>query len=362
MPTPEGVWAKEIEFTWEHYNALYLSGRLRRPGIHISGADSYLGAWDGAARIIRISRIHIERDPWLGVLDTLRHEMAHQFVDEILATAKPQTPHGDAFRYACKQLRVSPLASGRGCEMTETGPVNDDSVDPVRRKVAKLLALGSSPNEHEARLAVEKARELLWRHQMQPVDAAGTQQSPYEVRSVGAVKGRRARYEYALSAVLQDFFFVDAVWGFSFDAKRLKRGSILMLHGRPAQLDMAIHVHAYLTDSLPRLWRDYCVEHGVTSNRGRLDYYWGILEGLRQKLESQSGVLEASTGLVWQGDAGLSDFVADLHPGSRSVSRGAKVVGASFDGGVAAGRSLTIRTPVGSGETARRGRLLGGGD
>ena len=92
-----------------------------------------------------------------------------------------------------------------------------------------------------------------------------------------------------------------------------------------------------------------------------MDYYWGVLEGFREKLERQSQDLERETGLVWMGDAGLDAFVADLYPQSRSVSRGAKAVDAAFGGGMETGRSLSIRTPVGSGASAKRGRRLTSG-
>ena len=38
----------------------------------------------------------------------------------------------------------------------------------IREKIAKLLALATSPNEQEAREALLKARELMAKHKLQP--------------------------------------------------------------------------------------------------------------------------------------------------------------------------------------------------
>lgn len=347
------AWVKELTETWRYFNRTYLGGILKRPSVHISDADSYLGSWDKASRIIRISSAHILRDPWLGVLDTLRHEMAHQFVDEIMQ-GRDTAPHGPTFQMACRKLRVSSRASGRGCEVTEMVSSDDPAEASIRKRVEKLFALGTSPNENEARLAIQKARELILRHNLSLAQEPG--QRRFAMRSVGAFRRRRQRYEYSLGMILREYFFVETLWMFDFDAEKLVSGSRLTLHGTPSNLDMAEHVFDYVSGHLPRLWLEYKRERGIVSNRGRMDYFWGAVEGFREKLSEQSKRLESERGLVWVGDPELKAFWRHIHPQTRSVSRGSKEVGSEFDDGRADGRSIQIRPPVSA--PTRRGNLL----
>lgn len=55
----------------------------------------------------------------------------------------------------------------------------------VRDKVAKLLALADSPNEHEAKAALLKARELMAQHKLQPEDVRQTEATKVINRTVG---------------------------------------------------------------------------------------------------------------------------------------------------------------------------------
>ena len=97
-------WNRKLYLWWDHYNRDYLGGALERPRIAVGEGTTRLGQWDGERRILTISAAHIERDAWLSVMETLRHEMAHQFAQEVLDAAD-SAPHGSAFRHACSRLR-----------------------------------------------------------------------------------------------------------------------------------------------------------------------------------------------------------------------------------------------------------------
>ena len=103
------IWIRKLYAWWRHYNEEYLNGILRSPRIELGGGEQILGSWDGTRRILRIAVAHIEVDPWLYVMETLRHEMAHQYVAEVLEM-EAEAPHGEAFRRACEKLRCTPAA------------------------------------------------------------------------------------------------------------------------------------------------------------------------------------------------------------------------------------------------------------
>ena len=80
----ERAWGRALYRWWEFYNSQYLRDALQRPLLQLGEGRQRLGEWDPNLRRITISRQHIRIAPWSEVLDTLRHEMAHQYVWEIL--------------------------------------------------------------------------------------------------------------------------------------------------------------------------------------------------------------------------------------------------------------------------------------
>ena len=57
---------------------------LRPPGFALHEGRTRLGLWRAGERTISLSRPHALDDPWLDVVETLLHELAHQVVDELL--------------------------------------------------------------------------------------------------------------------------------------------------------------------------------------------------------------------------------------------------------------------------------------
>lgn len=55
----------------------------------------------------------------------------------------------------------------------------------IRDKIAKLLALAESPNEHEAKAALLKARALMAEHKLSPEDIEGKKNSEVVKKTVG---------------------------------------------------------------------------------------------------------------------------------------------------------------------------------
>ena len=146
-------WIRKLYAWWRYYNEQYLDGALALPLIELSCEGAVLGSWDATHRRLSIAAGHIAVDPWLRVLDTLRHEMAHQYVAEVLKLMD-ESPHGEAFRRSCKKLRCQPAARA------VVAGKRDES-DQLLHRLQKVLCLTDSSNEHEAETAAKKARLLL---------------------------------------------------------------------------------------------------------------------------------------------------------------------------------------------------------
>ena len=357
------AWNRKLYQWWHYYNEQYADEALRAPLISLSQAGHELGHWDGAHRRLTISARHIERDPWLEVMETLRHEMAHQYVDEMLRPsgdhhrsddppgpdADAERPHGAAFARACERLRCSARSRGK------SSPAPQD--DRILRVLQKILALGASPNEHEAQAAVNKARRLLLRYNVDLVEL--DRERAFEARTLGAVKGRRASYELWLALLLQDFFFVEALWVHSYEALAEKPGTVLRIYGTPTNLEMAAYVYDYLSGLLGRIWQAYKEREGLRGNRERQRFYAGVLEGFYHKLQEQETTIRAAGALVWRGDSQLRRYYRYLNPHVRTYRGRGVVASAAYRDGVQEGRQVEIRRPVASSSDGFGGYLGG---
>lgn len=94
------------------YNAELFGGALQSVPIHVSRRmrtrlGHYAVSHDDAEPEIVVSRRHIRRHGWSEALDTLRHEMVHQWQDE---NGLP-VDHGAVFRRKCREVGISPRAT-----------------------------------------------------------------------------------------------------------------------------------------------------------------------------------------------------------------------------------------------------------
>lgn len=333
------AWTRKLVLWWHHYNAEYLGQALRAPLIELVDSQAALGRWYGAQRRLVLAVSHIEHDPWLDVLDTLRHEMAHQYVDEVLEV-DGETAHGPAFQRACHKLRCSPRARGADSRR----PLERE--DRLLRRLHKVLSLADSPNENEAEVAVQKARQMLLRYNLDVVSLDAERH--YARRSLGLVKGRRASYELWLSLILQEFFFVETIWAESYIAARDRAGTVLEIYGTEANLNMAAYVYDYLTQLMGPLWETYRRAAGLDSNRERQRYWSGLLEGFYRKLRQRDEVERAQGGalVAWKGDPQLRRYYEHVNPRIRvRYGRGVQPSDA-YRAGLVEGGNVEIRRPI----------------
>src|SRR5688500_8571559 len=81
----------------------YFRHLLRPPQMVLVSSRARLGRWVEATRTIEVSRPLVLEQPWGVVVEVLKHEMAHQYVSEILGE-RDETAHGPKFRAVCERL------------------------------------------------------------------------------------------------------------------------------------------------------------------------------------------------------------------------------------------------------------------
>ena len=339
---------------WNFFNNYYLSDQLREPSFTLFEGTSQFGYWAPESRIIGISKPHIKEHSWTRVMETLKHEMAHQYASEVLQGEK-EPPHGDAFKYACHKLRISSKAKESWYFQNLSD--SQSAQNPVIAKVSKLLSLAQSPNENEAQSAMKKARELLLRYQINEGEIDSSTNT-YQFLEIGPAKLKFSKWEKKLMSILQDYFFVKIIWIPSLVKSKLKIGSVPLAHGSNANLAMADYVYDYFCKVRPKLWKDFKQSSNLTSDRPRMDYYLGVTYGFAEKLSEQNKQLASSKSLVWSGDPNLDEFYYNIHPHIQVRRSSQNQVHESFRDGQQRGRAVTLNKPIVSSQDSNSTKLL----
>jgi hypothetical protein len=118
-----------------------------------------------------------------------------------------------------------------------------ENIDAIKSKIRKLLALGTSSNEHEAATAIAKAEKLMKLYHLNNSDVAFTQ----EVVSVEAQNEVIPEWENQLLSACCYPHNCHVVLTESGDA---------IITGRPQNVEISKLMFAYLKDTVTRLAKD----------------------------------------------------------------------------------------------------------
>jgi hypothetical protein len=347
----EAALVRELAEHYEWQNAARFKKQLRRPTLALTDSTTKLGCWVPAARSILLSRPFVLARSWLEITSVLEHEMAHQFVDEVLGV-RDETAHGETFRTVCSERGIDARAAG--LPKTESAAATH-----VLDRVRKLLALAGSSNQHEAELAMKKAHELMLRHNLETL--RGHTDRGYEVAHLGDPLKRGTRVEGDIIVLLAQFFFIKAIRVPVYVPREGKRGWVYELLGTGPNLEMAKHVHAFLLSTVDRLWAENRHDTRVRSGRDRIAYQSGVVLGFRDKLSLERTQLERGEALVWVGDSDLEKLYRHRHPHITTRRSTTRWSGA-HRAGREAGQKVVLHKPMTAGGTVSGTKLLRHGD
>lgn len=340
------AWLRQLKEDWKTANYIYFKNALHLPNLELSDAVRVLGKWKGGySRCLSISRVLIQAYPWEYVLEVLYHEMAHQYVEEVLKISH-ELPHGETFKRVCLEHGIDPTATGEihsWVEKRKTHAAVSLENNKILGKINKLLALAQSVNPHEAESAMSKAQTLLLKHNLSLLDVETNPR--YIHKQIGKV-GRRNPIQSIISAILCKFFFVEAIWIFGYDPHQNLSGRILEIYGTPENVEIAAYVQDYLLNTSEQLWRTYKEQEKVSGNKHRRTFIYGLLNGVYHKLDGQV-VQHGEKGLVWKGDPRLKAFYRRRNPKRvRTASKYSKSSKDIYRSGVTQGKTLIIHKGI----------------
>ena len=347
----EAALLREVAEAYRHLALAYFKGALKIPQFELVISRARLGRWVEETRTIELSRPLVLEQAWGVVVEVLKHEMAHQYVGEILGE-RGESAHGPRFRAVCEKLGIDAAASGMpipnpGAGHTEHGKIAE--------RIARLLALAESPNVHEAEAAMAAAQRLLLKHNIELGQARAAQ--GYAWKHLGTPTGRTTEAERVLSLILGKHFFVEAIWVPVYRPSLGKRGSVLEICGSPESIAIAEYVHGYLVQTAARLWDEHKAEQRIRSNRDRRTFLAGVMSGMSEKLNNEARKSEKG-GLIWVADGDLEGFFRRRHPYVRHVRYAGQRRTDAYAHGREAGQKIVIHKGV-KGTPEQRGLLLG---
>jgi hypothetical protein len=318
---------------------------LRRPELRFSSGHAEFGTWQPDPPTITLARHLVLERPWGTLVEVLKHEMAHQFVSQVLHV--DESAHGPAFAQVCRE---------RGIDARARGDIRDGGQrHAVLSKVTALLSLAQSGNSHEAEAAAAAAQRLMLKYNLERIHEG--EQRGYCFAHLGVPSGRVEESARVLAAVLREFFFVETLWVRVFRPKEGKWGSVLEVCGSEENVQLAEYVHGFLTHTAARLWQLHKRDHGITSNRHRRNFVAGVMAGFHQKLVRER-TQHQTEGLLWLGDAKLRAFFKRRYPRTRSVNYGTSRGTMAHDAGKREGERLVLHKGVSA--TGGGVKLLGG--
>ncbi len=344
----EAALLREIAEQYRLLAVNYFRGAIRLPQFELSDSATRLGRWVDATRTIELSRKLVSSQPWGVVVEVLKHEMAHQYVSEVLGE-RSETAHGPRFQAVCKKLGIDGAATG-----LPKAPDVDAEHRKIAERIARLLALAESPNANEAEAAMAAAQRLLLKHNLELRQTRA--HLGYAWRHLGKPTGRTTEAERLLSLIVGKHFFVDAIWVPVYRPLEGKRGSVLEICGTPENLEIAEYVHGYLVQTAERLWREHKIEHHIRGDRERRTFLAGVMQGMSDKLNREAKK-SAESGLVWIADADLDDYFRRRHPYVRHIRYAGQRRTDTYDHGREKGRQIVIHRGIKS-PAEERGLLL----
>jgi hypothetical protein len=336
-------WENAIDILKDRHRRL-----MKKPLFSLGDMERKLGEWSAARDEIRLSRTFVLDHPWDSVCEVLKHEMAHQLAHRLLQ-GRREPPHGPVFQKACDLLRADPRASGGYPSLREQvfGGAHAEE-DRIMRRVQKLLALAESANPHEAEAAMVKAHDLIARHNIDLLDRK--RERRYVSIFLGKPALRHTRDAYALSSLLQAYYFVEGIWTPAYVLEKGKMGRVLEISGTPENVEIADYVHGFVRGYIDAQWRTYNKDKGLTQHR-KVDFAVGIINGFSAKLKrARERIADESPetrALIHHGDPHLTRYFRHRYPRISAIQKGPIRRDPNvYTDGVEAGEKLVISKGV----------------
>lgn len=293
------------------------------------------GMWHKDTRTITISLDLLKKFEWAAVVHVLKHETAHQIVDELLhVNAKP---HGETWHLACDMVGIPHVR----CD----SQANLDSFkgqlpsNPAIETIRKLIIHGNdcAVTKEESQLFLNKAQSLMIKYNIDANTIHGIEHNNtfYAFRPVGPiVDGHRAWLGF-LANMVCDYYNVSCIW-IHCSNKQMR----LEFYGTPDNLDIAEYVFHALITQAEYLYEQYKQQKQEKQNR---------LNAFRNAspqplIDWSTYFLNLSTTELQQAHLDLTQALNDAHEAETTYYPDNRISKRAFMKGLVAGYSAKLST------------------
>lgn len=157
----------------------------------------------------------------------------------------------------------------------------------ILSKIKRLLSLATSDNPAEAKLASEKAMELMIKHNIELKDAERDE----SVNHFTVYESRESQETKFISQILMNCFFVSMTRRRKYCPETKKVLTANTIIGEETNLEIAKYSFDFLTTEFRRLWKNYRKSTGATA-REKQSYYLGLTIGFEKVFKEQKNYSE----------------------------------------------------------------------
>jgi hypothetical protein len=240
-------------------------------------------------------------------------------------------------------------------------------------KIAKLLALADSANEHEARAAALAAARLMEKHRLDEATvaaasaAAGGPTGPVEPITIEHkplyVSGKEIRWKTTLGAAIARHHGCKAWLSRGYGCFETADGGAasfaLKIIGRASDVERVRALFAWLCLTAERLrGQQRSPSWGVTERKWRADYVYGFACGVAESLSTakaqaraEAPTMGAAMVLVDRRDAEVGAALAAHFPRMKNVARAAIARTSAYHTGQRDGRNVHLGANIGAGSS-----------
>lgn len=296
-------------------------------------SEKLLGYFDPKYLQIGIHRNLLFTQEENFLLDLLRHELIHYLA--YIKYGEGIQPHGKEFRELCRSFNYGEKVYKASCQDGETPIIlkSTHEKSQVLKKIKKLLNLTESANIHEANLALEKANELLEKHQLSTLSIEENFSADYRIKVLKEGKRISAK-DQAIFEILTHFF----VKPIFHQGQRCFR---LEIFGQPLDVENAHYIFDFLNIEMESLWEKEKKKSGLKGLRNKNSFFFGFSQGFSQSILKRTKSKE-----IILLDKMLTESFSHCYQRKRQVPSEAKLHKKSQKLGQKRGSELSLRKPI----------------
>lgn len=175
----------------------------------------------------------------------------------------------------------------------------EHSATDIQEKIAKLLALAESPNEHEAKAALLKARALMAEHKLRPEQVRLDGSMKLIKRTIGVTCTKMTNaWATRLSAIVAEHYCCKAFRSQRAGARRVTIGFIGLEEDFDVCVRIFLYAFKYVESRCKAIKAEYKEQFAAAELRAMADEYGnGFCQGLKDAFAEQQQA-NAAWGLI----------------------------------------------------------------